>query len=121
MKNKLLLLVSVIFSIYIGFSDLHQTDTPITLGMLLAASFLVGLFAKNKPWIYGIIIGIGVPVAGFIAASRHMLLSGMEHGTTKYWPATYGSAAMSSIAILVAILGVYVGVWTRKAVRPITD
>jgi hypothetical protein len=116
MKNKLVIIVSLIFSAYIGYSDLHQTDTPITVAMLLAAGFVVGLFVSNRAWLFGVIIGIGVPIAGFIAAWRHMILSGMEHGAVKYWPASYESAVTSLVTVIIGIIGVYIGRAVRRLV-----
>jgi hypothetical protein len=122
MKNTILILVSLIFSAYIGYSDLSQTDTPITVAMILVASFVIGFFASKRIWAYAIIIGIGVPVAGFLAAYYHWQLSGIEHGQIKILYATYDNAGISLVTIPLALIGAYIGQAIKKLLhRSVTD
>lgn len=118
MKNFALILLAVLLSAYIGYSDLHQTDTPITVAALLAASFLVGLFVTRHAWAYGVIIGLGVPVAGFIAAYNHWTLTGLEHGQTITWQASYTNSSVAVFAIVVGLAGVYTAQIFRRLFIP---
>ena len=120
MKNTVLILLSVILSVFIGMSDLHQTDTPITVALILIASFIVGIFVTHRAWVYGIIIGLGVPVANFLAATNHWMLYGTEHGQKVLMPAaSTGSTIVSLFTILVALFGIYVGQGVHKLFHPI--
>lgn len=100
-------MLAVVFSGYIGYNDLYQTDKPLTAAALLAASFLVGLFVSRKVWLYGIIVGVGVPLAVFIALYNHWTLTGVEQGRVITWTVSYTDLLISLGAVFIAILGAY--------------
>jgi hypothetical protein len=119
MKTSLIVFVTILLSAYIGYSDLHQSDTGITVAVLLFAAFVIGLFVTNKAWVYGLILGLGVPVWGIVAALNHWTLRSVEHGQTIYAQATLNSNWLVGLfTIAVAMFGVYTGFFIKKMFSP---
>ena len=118
MKTTLIILLAIALSVAVGYSDLHQTDTSVSVAVLLIAGFVVGLLVTRRAWIYGLLVGAGIPVANLWAAIEHLKLSGMQHGTKVYWYASYKDAAVSCVAILLAVIAVYFGKNIRELFKP---
>ena len=59
-----LILASVALGLAIAFVDSRPTwdDTGITVGALLAGAFVISLVAGHRPWLWGVLVGIWVPV-----------------------------------------------------------
>ncbi len=98
MKSKTLFLILLSAAIaagqVIGWIDSRPgwDDTGITAGLLLASSALFGIIKPERPWIWAIAIGIGVPVC-----------NGLLHGN-------FSSAA----AIVFSFAGAFAGAYARK-------
>lgn len=117
MKTAILVLIALVLSGLVGYSDLSQTDTPITVTLILVASCIMGCLVSHKAWAYALIIGLGVPVAGLLAASLHWQLAGMDHGQIK--TGAYPYVWVGVVTILLALFGAYVGQGLRRLFHPI--
>lgn len=54
--------VALVGGFFIGYADSHSDDVFVTLGVLVAFSFLLGLLGPRWPWLWAVLIGIWVPV-----------------------------------------------------------
>jgi len=98
----------------IGWADLHQTDTPVTAGLLLLFGFAFTA-GTRLPW-FGIAIAVSlfVPAFNLTAAMLHWQLSGVEHGQIASWTPSLSQASGSFLAMLFGIAGAGSGAAIRK-------
>ncbi|HEX5430220.1 MAG TPA: hypothetical protein VFX17_04055 [Patescibacteria group bacterium] len=101
MRTPLTILLAIVLSAYVGFSDLHRTDTAVTVAMLLAASFIVSIMAASKPWLYGIIMGLGLPAMAILRTGGHI-----------------SEITTGLVAVGVSLLGAYTGWMLKKLFNP---
>ncbi len=119
MKTTIFILLVVALSAYIGYADLNQSDTAITVVSLLVLSAIVGALADNKLWVYGLIMGLGVPFWEIIAAMSHWTLRISEHGQIVYAAAKFsGIWTVGLFTLLIGFFGVYSGAGIKKLFRP---
>lgn len=71
-------------------------DTAVLIVLVLLASGLFGLMAPKRPWLYALLIGGGIPLAGIV---RQGSFAGL-------------------VALVIALVGVYAGTAVRKLVLP---
>jgi len=98
----------------IGWADLHQTDTPVTAGLLLIFG---GVFAAGTrlPWLaVGIAVAAFVPAFNLLAAALHVQVTGMEHGHLLNWTPSLAQASGSALALGFGIAGAAVGAGLRR-------
>jgi hypothetical protein len=62
--QKFLLLIAVTIGLVIAYIDSSPgwDDTGITVFALLAASFVIGLVIKRRPWLFVLAIGLWIPL-----------------------------------------------------------
>jgi len=98
----------------IGWADLHQTDTPVTVFLVVFLGFLFAL-GTNLPWApVGVALGGFVPVLGLLAAALHWQIVGMEHGHVVSWTPRYIDVAGSLMAVIFALAGAAGGGAVRR-------
>lgn len=71
-------------------------DTAVLVMLVLLASGLFGLLAPKRPWLWALLIGAGVPLAGII---RQGSFAGL-------------------VALVIALVGAYMGTAVRKLFLP---
>ena len=116
-KNIWVLVITLGLSAYIGYSDLQQTDTPITAILILISAFVIGIMVTKQAWVFGILIGLGVPITGFVALINQWQLVGIGHGQTIYWTIHSRDWIGSWLAVVIGLVGVYLGQGTRKLLK----
>jgi hypothetical protein len=97
MKQKLLLVAAVFFGLFVSFVDSRPTwnDTGITVMALLIGSGVIGLLTEKRPWLFGLAIGVWLPLWYII----------MKHDLTML------------IVLAFPLVGVYVGWAVRSGIR----
>jgi hypothetical protein len=61
-KTVVLSLVALAGGAWIGYADSRSDDVFITLGLLMAFCFVLGLVGPHRPWLWALLVGIWVPV-----------------------------------------------------------
>lgn len=87
-----------------GWVDWHNDEVQATVLCLLVFGFVMGLWRARPGWLWGLILGVGVPSAHL---AGHML------GYVEPFPLEPNTAA-SLLALVPAFIGVYSGVLLRK-------
>lgn len=112
-SDRLAWLPVLAVGLLLGLGDLHQSDAPVTAGLvfLLACFFATG---TRLPW-YGIGIAIAafVPVGHFLAAAFQWPLGIAEHGVVKHAAQTLVEAAGSLSAPVFGVAGALMGLCLR--------
>ena len=84
----------------IGLAFIDQSpgwdDTGIIVMLVLLASGLFGLMAPKRPWLWALLIGGGIPLAGIVRQDSFASL----------------------VALAIALVGVYAGTAVRKLFLP---
>ncbi len=95
--QKVLLIVAAAIGILIAYVDSRPTwdDAGVTAGALLLGAALVGLFIQRHPWVYGILIGIWIPLVQIYRSHDFRML----------------------VILLIPLVGAYAGWGCRKAFR----
>ena len=64
MKQRILLGAAILFGLLVAYVDSRPTwdDTGITVFALLVGSGIVGLLAEKRPWLFGLAVGIWLPL-----------------------------------------------------------
>ncbi len=98
MKSWILLLLAFALGLVIGWVDTRPTwdDTGITVGAILIVAAGFGLLMRKRAWAWGVAVGMGTPLLNFLL---------------------HGSFA-ALVALPVAFLGSYAGVFVGKVVDP---
>ena len=56
-------LIALVFSMLLGYVDIHSDDVPPSLVLLLVPPFFLAWAQPKRPWVWGLLIGAGVPIA----------------------------------------------------------
>ncbi len=77
--QKLLLVIAAFFGILIAYVDSRPTwdDAGITAFALLVSAAIIGLFVQRRPWLYGIAIGVFIPVVAILRKHDFWMLAVM--------------------------------------------
>ena len=105
MANIKPLLVSFIAAIVAGYLQIGQPDLLITVIYILIAGIILGAVWPDNSWVWGIILGLGVPAAYLIGPS----LGAVINETTR------PNILITFAAILPAIAGTTSGVVLKYA------
>ena len=101
------LLLAVVCSIGVGLFDRSQSEVQPAVFLLLACTFLLACVRPKDAWVYGLILGAGVPLVDVVA---HTL------AVHEPWPSVPGSRMIAFLpAVLGAGVGALVGVFARGA------
>ncbi len=75
--QKLLLIIAALTGIFIAYVDSRPTwdDAAITALALLLSGAIIGMFVRKRPWLYGIVIGISLPVVGLLTKHDFWMLA----------------------------------------------
>ncbi len=76
-------------------SQPHWDDTGITVFALLAASGLLGLLARRRPWLIALAVGLPIPLRAILVGGNYAML----------------------ITLLFPFVGAYAGWGLRKVIR----
>ena len=87
----------------VAWFDLHTDDDGIIAGLLLIFGAVLGMGRPAGAWRWALALGACVPIGEFLSVA---LVSR---------PATMTQALSSLVALVFAFIGVYVGVWLRRA------
>ncbi len=95
--QKALLIIAAFIGIMIAYIDSRPTwdDAGITAGALLLGAAVVGLFIRRHPWLYGISIGMWIPLVQIYHSHDFRIL----------------------VILLIPLIGAYAGWGCRKAFR----
>ena len=98
-------LLAVLIGVGIGLYDRAQSEVQPAVILLLAGAFVLACARPKDAWVYGLIIGAGVPIVDLVA---HTL------AVPAPWPSVPGSRL---IAFLPAVLGAGAGALLRNAMK----
>ncbi len=95
--QKVLLIIAAATGILIAYVDSRPTwdDAGITAGALLLGAAIIGFFIQRHPWVYGISIGMWIPLVQIYRAHDFSML----------------------VILLIPLIGAYAGWGCRKALR----
>ena len=80
--------------LFIAWIDSRPTwdDTGVTVGLVLTVSAVFGFISHRRPWVWGLVVGVWVPILGLLLSAN---------------PASF-------LALVVAFAGAYAGAGVRK-------
>ena len=105
-------IVAVVGGAWIGYADSRSDDVFITLGLLMAFSFLLGLAGPRRPWLWAPLVGIWVPVLDTVLP--RLGLAPQRPGESF----TFLSAlAVTGLVMAVCFAGTYLGALLAWSVR----
>jgi hypothetical protein len=94
--------VALLFSVMLGYVDIHSDDVPPSLILNTVPPFFLAWAQPKRPWVWGLLIGAGVPIA-------HILVYYCG------WKMSYRNDIKGSFAALVpALLAAYAGAWVKN-------
>jgi hypothetical protein len=95
-----LLVAAIAFGNLIGWIDSRPTwdDAGVTVAMVLGAASVLGFAGSDRPWLWALAVSVWVPL----------------------WNIVLHSSYASAVALLIAFIGAYVGVFLRRALLPRT-
>jgi hypothetical protein len=67
MKSKVVYLLAAAMMIFLGYLTEHVEEIIWTFGPLLLFSFVLGVIAPKRAWLWGLLIFLTLPLAGFVA------------------------------------------------------
>jgi len=109
MTRIVLFLVAALLAAGIGVFDRTQTEVQPAVFLLLVCTFVLACVRPKDAWVYGLILGAGVPLIDVVARTL---------AVPAPWPSVPGSRLMAFLpAVLGAGVGALVGVAARQA-RP---
>jgi hypothetical protein len=75
-KFILTLLVSTLLGLTIYWIDSQPNwnDTGITATLIVLTSVIISYFYKSRPWLWGIIISLWIPLFGIMKSGDYMML-----------------------------------------------
>jgi len=94
----------------IGWLDLHTTEVTVTVVLLLAAGFALGLWRPRAAWRWAVLIAMGLPVTAAVAK-----VSGLRTAE----PARL-DPRIALVALVFALGGSYTGALLRRAATAVT-
>lgn len=111
-------IAAVIIAGLIGYVDQHNDEVWAALMLIMPTAFAFGFFLPRGAWLWALIIGSGVIVAGWVA-----LLVGHTapcHPGIICPPASFANSLQALIALIPAMIGAYAGAilrWGAQAMR----
>jgi hypothetical protein len=109
MTRIVLFLVAALLAAGIGVFDRAQSEVQPAVFLLLVCTFVLACIRPKDAWIYGLILGAGVPLVDVVARAL---------SAPAPWPSVPGSRLMAFLpAVLGAGVGALVGAAARQA-RP---
>ncbi len=93
---------AIALGLLMAWFDLHTDDDGIIAGLMLIFGGLLGMGRPYGAWRWALGLGLLIPL-------NDVLTAAIAH------PATLGNALGSLLALLFAFIGVYAGVWLRRA------
>ena len=93
-----LAVLAVIAGLAIAWMDSRPTwdDTGVTAGLIFLSAALFGALRPDRPWIWTLAVGVGVPLFGIVLHRN----------------------AGSLLALAPALIGAYAGALARRALAP---
>ena len=98
-------LVAVLLAVGIGLFDRSQSEVQPAVILLLACTFVLACARPKDAWVYGLIVGAGIPLVDVVARTL---------AVPAPWPSVPGSRL---IAFLPAVLGAGIGALVGIAAR----
>ena len=94
-REKILLACALVVGAGVTWVDSRPSwdDTGVTVGVILLATFVLGVFGPRRPWLWGLAVGAGIPLVEIPASGN------------------FGAVA----ALAFALAGAYTGSLARKA------
>lgn len=112
-RGWLMLFVSVAMAVWLGYIDQKTTEVQGTLLFLMPFGFALGAIRPHRAWRWAFLLGLSIPVAGFVARFLGIEPAGLVHArqvTGQPLPFSYGQALTGLIALVPALVAVYAGV-----------
>jgi hypothetical protein len=109
-RNSTLIIAALACAICLGYFDLHSDDMFIIVGLVAGTAFVFGMIAPQMPWLWGILVGLGIPVAETIARLSHMPLPYAAEPSS--W---IGLVMIFVISLGIAMTGAVCGALLRRA------
>ena len=97
--HRALLALALVFAVLVGYADLHSDDLFIVAGLIVGGAFVLGAIEPSEWWLWGVLVGVGVPAAETIAAAAHI-------------PVPYASEDPTLIGMLVIFVACFVLAFT---------
>ena len=105
MPRGLLFLLAALLGALIGLFDRSQSEVQPAVLLLFAAAFGLAFARPRDAWVYGLVVGSGVPIVDLVGRILHV-------------PAPWHSAPGSSIfAFVPALLGAGAGAVLKMALQ----
>jgi hypothetical protein len=103
MKRDLVLLgLAIAAGALVGYIDLGASEVFVPAGMILVFTFVLGMLAPRLAWLWGIVVGLGVPVMHGIIAIR---------GQAQPYPFDWSGVFLP---IMFGLAGAYAGWFVRR-------
>jgi CDP-diglyceride synthetase len=101
-KSAVPYLIALLFAALLGYVDIHSDDVPPSLILNTVPPFILAWAQPKRPWLWGLLIGVGVAVAHILAYYCG-------------WKMNYRNDIKGSFAALVpALLAAYAGAWVKR-------
>ena len=96
--QRLVLLVGLAVGIALGYVDSRASwdDTGVTAFAVLAASFVLGALAPQRPWAIALVVGVWIPLFGIVTRANYCSL----------------------LALALAFVAAYAGMLLRRVILP---
>jgi len=105
-------LVAIAGGAFIGYADSHSDDVFITLGILIAFSFVLGFAGPRRPWLWAPLVGMWVPVLD--AVLPRFGLAPREPGPSSSF---LSFLAVTALVMAVCFAGAFLGALLGRAAR----
>ncbi len=119
MRTVVLTLVALAGGAWIGYADSRSDDVFITLGLLMALSFLLGLAGSRRAWLWAPLVAIWVPLLDF--ALPRLGLAPQRPGENF---GVLSALAVTGLVMAVCFAGAYLGAmlaWVVQHAWPRAD
>jgi hypothetical protein len=63
-------------ALFTGFVELHATEVSATLGLIIVSGILLGFAERHRFWLWGVVVGLAVPVAHVMDVSLRTIPGG---------------------------------------------
>ncbi len=97
--------ISLIAAAAAGYIEMRQDQLLVTVAFILVVGVVIGVMWPKNSWAYGIILGLGVPVAYLLAAA------GAWHPVSTAHPSVW----VTFIALLPGVTATVTGAMLRSA------
>jgi hypothetical protein len=109
--DSLLVLLAVLLAVVVGYADLHSDDLFIVAGVAAGCAFVLGLIQADGLWRWGVLIGLGIPVAETIAVLAHIRV---PYETQD--PTPIGMLLVFAVSFGLAFTGAIAGAIVRRVI-----